>query len=221
MAGVAVINVAVDNRTRILRAAEELFACHGIDGVSLREINRAAGQRNASAVQYHFGDRAGLLGAVLARHRRDTDPRRHALLDAYEASAAPSIRALAEALVVPLSEKLDDADGGREYLAIACEFYTRAQSPEDLGATRDPQGSMQRWHRVVEAMLPVQERALLPSRFPAVRLTLAELARRARDRRRRDHRLFVSHLTDLVAAVLITPPSDETAWLLAERERRR
>ena len=52
-----------ETRDRILRAAEVLLADQGIDGVSLREINRAAGQSNTAAVQYYFGDRDGLLTA--------------------------------------------------------------------------------------------------------------------------------------------------------------
>lgn len=213
--------VGADNPTQILRAAEALFAEHGIDGVSLREINRAAGQGNASAVQYHFGDREGLLMAVLARHQGDTDPRRHRLLDEYEAGGASDLRALAAALVIPLADKLTDPDGGRAYLRVACEFYTRARSLADLGKNRDPGHSMARWHRLVEARLPDQEDTLLPSRYPAVRLALAELARRAEERPRRDYRLFTSYLTDLVTAVLATTASKETAELLAERERRR
>ena len=50
-----------DGRTRLLDSAERLFAERGVDGPSLRDINTAAGQRNASGVQYHFGGRAGLL----------------------------------------------------------------------------------------------------------------------------------------------------------------
>ena len=46
--------VTSETRDQIIRAAEELFAARGIDGVSLREINRAAGQSNTGAVQYHF-----------------------------------------------------------------------------------------------------------------------------------------------------------------------
>ena len=212
--------VATDNPTQILRAAELLFAEHGIDGVSLREINRAAGQGNASAVQYHFGDRDGLLMAVLARHQRDTDPHRHRLLDEWEASDSEHLRSLSAALVLPLAEKLTDPDGGRAYLRVSCEFYTRARSLADLGRNRHPGHSMARWHRLVEARLPEQEDTLLPSRYPAVRLALSELARRA-DRARRDNRLFTSHLVDVVTAVLATPASEETAALLADRERRR
>ncbi len=39
----------VDTKESLLDAAERLFAAHGIQGVSLRMINAAAGARNASA----------------------------------------------------------------------------------------------------------------------------------------------------------------------------
>src|SRR4051794_26893710 len=55
-------------RERLLDAAEELYGRNGIDAVSLREIRIAAGQRNTGAMQYHFGDRDGLIEALIARH---------------------------------------------------------------------------------------------------------------------------------------------------------
>src|SRR5262245_22442952 len=64
---------ARDGRTKLLDTAERLFAERGITGVSLREITEAAGQRNASVVQYHFGSRAGLVAAVLDRHMEPVD----------------------------------------------------------------------------------------------------------------------------------------------------
>jgi hypothetical protein len=47
-----------------------------------------------------------------------------------------------------------------------------------------------------------------------------ELARRAESPRRKDDRLFTSHLVDLVAAILGAPISAETRALLEERARR-
>ena len=54
-------------RRSLVAAGERLFAERGIRAVSLREINKAAGQRNSSALHYHFGSREGLLRALLAR----------------------------------------------------------------------------------------------------------------------------------------------------------
>src|SRR6478672_3993524 len=68
-------------RARLITAAERLFASRGIDAVSLREINRASGARNAIAVQYHFEDRAGVVRDILDKHRPDVGARRHAMLD--------------------------------------------------------------------------------------------------------------------------------------------
>src|SRR3954453_21988093 len=99
-------------RARLITAAEQLFAERGIDAVSLREINRAAGARNAIAVQYHFEDRAGVLRAILGKHRPDVEARRHAMLDQYEADGAPNLRALAGALVGPPAAKLTEPPGG-------------------------------------------------------------------------------------------------------------
>lgn len=53
-----------DTRDCIVRAALALFAKHGIDGVSLRQIVTAAGQSNPSAVHYHFQNKDGLVTAV-------------------------------------------------------------------------------------------------------------------------------------------------------------
>ena len=50
---------------RLILAAEAEFARAGIQGASLRRINALAGQRNTSAVRYHFGSREGLLEALI------------------------------------------------------------------------------------------------------------------------------------------------------------
>lgn len=49
-----------------LDVAEDLWGRRGMEGASLREIAAAAGQRNNSAVRYHFRDKAGLVDALLA-----------------------------------------------------------------------------------------------------------------------------------------------------------
>lgn len=205
-------------RQQILSAAERLFAERGIEGVSLREINRAASQGNTNAVKYHFGDRDGVIRAILDKHRRDSEPRRHALLDQYEETGADDLRALSAALVLPLAAKLTDPDGGREYLQIASQFYTRAVPPEELVPRKDPNSSMLRWHRRLSRVVPVEETTILHSRYPAIRFALVELARRAAGRPHRDDRLFTSHLIDLVTAILSATPSAQTRRL-AQRRR--
>jgi AcrR family transcriptional regulator len=201
---------------RLISAAEQLFALHGIEGISLREINRAAGARNGSALQYHFRDRNGLLKAVMAKHHRDVEARRHAMLDAYEADGRDDVRALAGALVRPLAAKLADEDGGVEYLQILADLINRPRpviNPADLD---DPTSSIFRWRTLVGRLLE-EDATRLHRRFVAIRFAAVELGRRARSAPHSDDRLFTSHLVDLVAGVLTTPLSDETRRLAAER----
>src|SRR5580704_14552004 len=51
-------------KEQLVLTAERLFAVHGIDAVSLRQICAEAGNANNSAVQYHFGDKDRLLQAI-------------------------------------------------------------------------------------------------------------------------------------------------------------
>ncbi|WAL94569.1 helix-turn-helix domain-containing protein [Streptomyces sp. Je 1-369] len=62
-----------ETREKLIRAGEEVFAAQGVDGAQLRDIVRLAGQSNPSAVQYHFGSRAGLLDAVMAARQHRTE----------------------------------------------------------------------------------------------------------------------------------------------------
>lgn len=52
-------------RQQLVLAALELFALEGMPGVSLRRITAAAGAANQSAVHYHFGNKTGLIRAIL------------------------------------------------------------------------------------------------------------------------------------------------------------
>lgn len=51
-------------RQRVFDAATDLFAQHGFKRVTVRQI-AAAAQANVAAVNYHFGDKAGLYTAIV------------------------------------------------------------------------------------------------------------------------------------------------------------
>lgn len=202
-------------RDRLVAAAERLFAEHGIDAVSLREINREAGARNAIAVQYHFRDRAGIVRAVLDKHRPAIEAARHAALDRIEAEGATDLRALAAALVRPEAAELDDPDGGPQHLQIWAELVNRPRPRVPVPS--GDQASIHRWRMLVAPLLDPQA-ARLHRRFTAIRFAAAELGRRASSGPHTDDRLFVSHLIDLVTAILAAPVSDETVRLADERD---
>ncbi|MGH9006101.1 MAG: TetR/AcrR family transcriptional regulator [Acidimicrobiales bacterium] len=204
-------------RERLLTAAEELFAAHGVGGVSLREITRASGTRNTVGLQYHFKDRNGVVRAILGKHLVDVDARRHALLDQCESDGA-DLRTMAAALVMPSAAKLGDNDGGPEFLQIYAELVNRPRGEETL-AFGAP-SSLDRWRAAVAPLMD-REAVRLHRRFTSIRLAASELGRRAASGPHTDDRLFVGHLIDLVTALLGAPVSEETVQLADERDAQR
>lgn len=205
-------------RELLLATAEELYGGQGIDAVSLREIQRASGVKNANALQYHFGDRAGLLTALLEKHNYDVELRRHTLLDRYEAAVEQNLRALAEALVQPLAAKLAEGNGGPAYLSIYADLINRRQPifpPEQLADRSD---SINRWRQLVDPFLDPTA-AQLHRRLVVIRFVIGELARRAATAPHTDDRVFISQLIDLVVAMLMTAASPETRRLVESRPR--
>ena len=211
---------ADETRAQLIRAAERLFAERGVEAVSLREINREADQRNASALQYHFEDRQGLVRAILEKHEPTVEASRHALLDEIEKDGQPDLPRLSAALVLPAAEKLSDRDGGRAYLRIVAQLINSHSARVDPIAIDNPANSLNRWRAMVEPEMSPLAVDPLHSRFTARRIMFVELARRAESPRRKDDRLFASHLTDLVTAILGAPISAKTRALLEERARR-
>jgi AcrR family transcriptional regulator len=97
-----------DTRELILGAAERLYAERGLDGVSLREITEAAGQRNNAAVHYHFGGRDGLVQALFDRRYAQLESRRAAMLSELDAEGrSDDLHALVRVLVAPFAEEGD------------------------------------------------------------------------------------------------------------------
>jgi AcrR family transcriptional regulator len=120
-------------RDKLLDAAARLFAERGIDNVSIAEIVRAAGQRNASAVHYHFGNRNEVLRALLAEHVPAIHDRRVELLEAARARPDADVRSAVEAIIRPVTELAQHGWRERAYLQIGSElthWLARADSPE-------------------------------------------------------------------------------------------
>ena len=129
-------------RLRILLAAEQLFAERGVDGVSLREIGAAAGQRNNSAVQYHFGDRDGLLRALYELRLEPLNLRRTELLDALTAEGRTAdLVALVDAYARPLFEV---ADGTTWYARFVARDLSQGPSGPAERKAQGPSGPAER-----------------------------------------------------------------------------
>lgn len=57
-------SLSADTRQRLIDAAATLFGERGFEHVTVREICKAS-NANVAAINYHFGDKAGLYGAVV------------------------------------------------------------------------------------------------------------------------------------------------------------
>lgn len=114
-------NTSVPKRERILDAAEALFAEHGYDGVTLRQISTQAGVDVALA-SYHFGKKLDLFQAVFDRRAATLNDSRREALHACQEKAGkrgPTVEQIIEAFLRPLELAQETGDEGwRHYLAL-------------------------------------------------------------------------------------------------------
>ncbi|TQF02334.1 TetR/AcrR family transcriptional regulator [Kitasatospora acidiphila] len=107
-----------DTREKLLHAAEQLFATQGVDGAQTRDIVRLAGQANPSAVQYHFGSRAGLLDEIMKARQERTE---RVLAQRLPELAGLALPELLRALIDAEATELRTADG-RHALRISAQL---------------------------------------------------------------------------------------------------
>jgi AcrR family transcriptional regulator len=83
-------------------AARRLFAHRGLDGVSVRDIVLAAGQRNSGSLHYYFGTKENLARELVSDGAKLIDQRRNSQLDDIERAGGPRhLREVIEVLVWP------------------------------------------------------------------------------------------------------------------------
>lgn len=91
----------------LLKAAERLLAEKGLGAVSTREIAREAGQKNHSALNYHFGSRAALIEAILDYRMTPLNQSRRQLLQSMrEQGRGQDLRSLIAVIVQPFADQL-------------------------------------------------------------------------------------------------------------------
>jgi AcrR family transcriptional regulator len=116
------------SRLRLVDAATRLFAEHGIDGVALKDIVAAAGQKNQSAVQYYFGDKGGLIAAALENRFRSIDARRAASVAAAMTLSGKARRhAVMRATVEPIVAEAESHAGGPAYVRFVAQAIQRPE----------------------------------------------------------------------------------------------
>ncbi|WP_194852998.1 TetR family transcriptional regulator [Nocardia sp. SYP-A9097] len=143
------------SRERIILAAECLIAERG-QAVPLRDIAAAAGQRNNSAIQYHFGSRDGLIEAVVELRLATLEVRRLELL-AEQVGSGAGVHGLLEALVVPMFE-LSAQHGINHYARFLEQIHTHPAVTDASNLESDRRTSV----RVIMQRLDDEMTALAP-----------------------------------------------------------
>jgi AcrR family transcriptional regulator len=120
-------------KAAVFNAAERLFALHGFQNVSVRDITAEAGV-NLASVNYHFGSKDALLFEIFRRRTSELNRERARML--HEAAARhdgkPPVREILEAYFAP-PLRWAAPDNDRQ---ISVQFIIRARS-EGTAEMRD------------------------------------------------------------------------------------
>lgn len=114
-----------NTREHILHTAEQLLARKGIDAVSLNEINKAAGQKNTSALHYHFGNKAGLLQAIVYRQYAEIEVSLQQAMDELLSRGDYSLQELLVTVVTPFVDQLE-SERGINYVLIVAQLLNKS-----------------------------------------------------------------------------------------------
>ena len=121
-------------RQAILKAARELFAAHGVDGVSVRQIAAVAGVNHALVHRY-FGAKSDIVAAIL-----QAEAEAMSSLGRPDAEPGESLAALRDVLEYVLTD-------GRTSLLLMLRAEIDGLAPESLleGAPLRPLSLLQAW----------------------------------------------------------------------------
>lgn len=208
-------------REQLLEVAERLFARNGIDGTSMREINRAADQQNASAIHYYFGSKEALVTAILDRRMSTVNTARLALIDALDARGeGRDLRRITEVFILPLAGQLNDGSGSNNYIRFLAQFYSSNQFDIWAIAKDRNDESLSRVVTLLHRTLPHLPRRLVRDRVSiSLRQAIYALADWERDvsaGRRNidlDREGFIANLVDMTEGALAAPMSAQVRAL--------
>ena len=209
---------SVKTRLQLILAGETLFAEHGIDSVSLRQINSAAGQKNSSAAHYHFGSRENLVQAIYAWRMKQVNERRLEYVKRLQKEGRETdVRALVEAIVLPIVDEIQEGENGSHYIRFIAQLVGHPRLILQEVWENDLATGMSRIAKFMNKALPDIPASLIRQRFglmweQAIH-ALADQERLTGSGRHglsAKHDLFVSNLVDTIAGGLMAPVSEQT-----------
>ncbi len=209
-------------RHSLMRAAEKLIAERGIENITIRRILTEAGQKNTSALQYHFKNLKGLIAAIHGERSEEIQQARGRLLDQFLAQKdRPSLRDLCELMIRPTVELAKSRVDYRRYIkAFGPQLALLESSALDQASRGGGGGSSGLQLRLLlrDELKHLDEEAFLRRMDTAVRLCATSVYHQARQPnafRGDQGELFLSSLIDALAGLLGAPESEQTKTLAA------
>lgn len=123
-----------DSIEQILDAAEELFARHGLHGVTLKDVAKRIGVHH-TLLNYYFDDKKTLFDAVFARRAHVTSERRMAVLADYDAATngKPTVEgALRAFLDTDLDLYIEGGERWKNYAQLSAQVANTPQWGAEL-----------------------------------------------------------------------------------------
>ena len=192
-----------DTKARLLDHAEKMFAEDGIFAVTNRQITEAAGQKNESALNYHFGTRNELIITLLTRRGKDLDKIRAELL--AHLGDNPTTRELVQLLVEVYASCLH-TESGCDYLRIVDQLRGWMTDWEFISSLEDDNVNEHLKHILGLLQKETDSQRVLGMIMLMTAMT-ASRAQLVSDGRHlpNSHEEYVETLTDMLTGVLLGP----------------
>ena len=220
---------STETRAALLEAGRHLFATEGIFSTPLSSVIKIAGQRNSSALQYHFADgypdaRLGLLYAIIATNNASAEIVRQKMLDdVIRENRMKDLPSLVGVAVLPLAHKFKDP-AGREFLSIISQMVDEFNN-WDAGSPDMPSAALVTFRLIEQALSDELSPAIRHERVVRyLQMTSEAIGSHARyvtsvqngpiDQRRLSTPAFFSNLIDMAVGALRAPAVSE----LSERD---
>lgn len=222
-----------DTKARLMDAGEQLFSRYGLDAVTIRQINQAAGQRNTSSLLYHFGSKEGLVEAIFIDRFAGINARRHEMLAALpDPLTEAHIPLLAQAAVLPFVEHMQAHESGTDFIRFFALVYSDPQFRISSEVWREHTSSARRLAQLAMALMPdvPQEAAIQRVGLMATsvfhwlanwhRLILGDTRERIaeHDALTAPPDSFVANIIDLIIAAVKAPYSGPTIAIAEHRD---
>jgi AcrR family transcriptional regulator len=171
---------ASDTRQQLIDAGRRLFARNGVYQTPLKQIVEDAGQKNSSALHYHFGGRGGLLAAIIEGNNSQIEMDRKEMLDAFGASA--TLDQLVQAVTYPLARQMKTPDG-LEFIIIISQLQDKFRLWDT--ASQTPPQALRAFQAISEHLASDLDVATRRERIELfLNLVVSSLSARARQRLR-------------------------------------